>query len=237
MKLSRIIVPCMTFLLAAAPSLRADTVNVSVWEVPAFQNVPAPGSAIYGTAPTFSGTMSNAASVFNMNSSSGGNPLANYTVTSFLTSGGNTLTGTIGGATAMMTPLDTPMNCNTQGTPACVTDSLFEFSGPLNLTSSLALTVAHDDGFYVADNSNLGSPFCSFPAPTSQVNSPCMIPAGNYAQIDVFFAEVDGAPAIFGTIGPSLRIGEPPVPEPSSIALFGTGLIAAAGLLRRRLFS
>ncbi len=69
MKLSFASIPCLALLLAAAPGLHADTVNVSIWEVPAFQTVPVPGSSVYGTSPTYSGTISNASgSVFNMNS-------------------------------------------------------------------------------------------------------------------------------------------------------------------------
>jgi hypothetical protein len=113
MKLSLAAVTCMAVLLAAAPTLRADTVAVSVWEVPAFTSVPAPTSVVYTTAPSFVGTMTNpSGSVFNMNS----NGLTDYTVTSFLTSGGNPqalLTGNLASASAMTTPLDSPINCNT----------------------------------------------------------------------------------------------------------------------------
>jgi hypothetical protein len=215
----------MAALLAAAPSLRADTVSVSIWEVPAFQSVPVPGSAVYGTAPTYSGTLSNAGTVFNLNSTNGS---SDYQISNFLTSGGDTISAGLQGIT---TELNTPIGCHQSG-PACVTDSLFLFTGTLHLTSSLLVNIFHDDGFILTLN---GSTFFTAPDATSPENNSFTIPSGDY-NVGLYYAEVDGAPAVLTTNLP-LSNTPLPTPEPSSIALLGTGLLAAAGVVRRRLIS
>jgi hypothetical protein len=226
MKLLKFAVPCMAALLAAAPSLRADTVSVSIWEVPAFQSVPVPGSPVYTTAPTFTGTVSNTSgTVFNMNSTNGP---TDYQISNFLTSGGDTISAGLQGIT---TQLNTPNGCHQSG-PACVTDSLFLFTGTLALTSPLVVNIMHDDGFILTLN---GSTFFTAPDATSPENNTFTIPAGDY-NVGLYYAEVDGAPAVLTSNIP-LSNTLLPTPEPSSIALLGTGLLAAAGVVRRRLIS
>jgi hypothetical protein len=203
-------------------------------------SVPAPGSAIYSTTPTGTFTLSSpgSTSVFNMpltGTPNNNTPTPNYMIQNFLQSGGDMVLSPSAGFTAIATDyLDTPSGCNSL---TCTTVSLFRFTGDLDLTSALTFTIMHDDGFIASPDglTTFADPNCDTPAPTNMEMTTCMIPAGNYPNFTLYYAEVDGAPAALLANVPAGAPPPPPVPEPSSIALFGTGLLAAAGALRRRL--
>jgi PEP-CTERM motif len=233
MKLSRIVVPCMALLLAAAPSLRADTVFVQVWNVtPAIPggNVPSPGSSFYSNPVTYSNTLSNASgSVFNMASNNSGT--VGYTIGSFLTSGGDVLGSSPTGVDTAN--LNDPINCFLN----CNTSTIFKFTGLFNGGANPTnVTINSDDGvilFDVTTNTTL----CSNAAPQSEAPTACTIPGGPQI-LNLYYGEVEGPPADLSALSLNLQsVPTTPTPEPSSIALFGTGLLAAAGLVRRRLFS
>jgi hypothetical protein len=110
-------------------------------------------------------------------------------------------------------------------------------SGTLFLNAgNNSFEVAHDDGV-VLTVSGIGT-VVNAPGPTGEVTTPFNVfnpgAAGTFNFL-LNYAECCGAPAdlIF-------EVNNAPItstPEPSSIALFGTGLLAAAGIARRRLFS
>jgi len=226
------LIPCMSLLLAVAPLAHASTfsVNGSVWEIPAFQNVPVAGSSVYGTTPTATFTVSNTAAnnLFNFNSNNGP---ADYTLSNFLTSGGDSLSYATGSSHSGDS-LDTPGNCNSS---TCVTDDLFQFTGSTTLVNGTTYDFEHDDGLLLYLNGSLvvnaGGPTSATTTPFSVCASGCDAVGGTYSFV-LDYAEVDGAPAVLTTNLPLTS-----TPEPSSFILLGSGLFAAAGMVRRRLMA
>jgi hypothetical protein len=224
---------CSALLLAAVSTAHAVTFSVSgeVWEGGAPDNpgtVAPIGSSIYSTTPSAAFTVTNTAAtnLFNFNSNNAG---GDYTLSNFLTSGGDGLSYITGSGHA----------------GDSIDDDLFEFTGNTTLSSNTVYDFEHDDGLLLylngtlvvnqggptsAENTTLcvgspsGSPTCDF-----SIANP-----GGSESFSLLYAEVDGAPAVLETSLP--LTGPPPnlTPEPSSFIMLGSGLLAAAGMVRRR---
>lgn len=110
-----------------------------------------------------------------------------------------------------------------------ITGSLFLNAG------NNSLVVGHDDGavLNIAPFGNV----VNAPGPTSFSTSPFTVNAATAGMYNftLEYTECCGAPADL-----EFTVNDAPItstPEPSSFALFGTGLFAAAGIVRRRIFS
>lgn len=216
------LLPCLVAFVALtglSSSARADSfsVNGSVWEGGASSSVPAAGSPIYSTTPTATFTVSNTAAnnLFNFDSRVGSNNAANYSLSSFLTSGGDALVYATG---------------SSHGSDG-IDNDLFQFTGSTTLTNG-TYTVEHDDGFLLYLNGalvlNQGGPTAPTPFNFTVCASGCNAVAGTY-NFTLDYAEVFGPPAVLETSLPLTS-----TPEPSSFILLGSGLLAAAGVVRRR---
>lgn len=85
--------------------------------------------------------------------------------------------------------------------------------------------ITHDDGIYLYLN---GKQVISAGSPTAAELSTFKITTAGTYNFDLLYAEVNGAPGI-------LNFPAAATPEPSSFILLGSGLVSAAGLVRRRL--
>jgi hypothetical protein len=110
-------------------------------------------------------------------------------------------------------------------------NTLWEFSGTALFTNGEVFNVGHDDGTQMYVN---GVNVLSDPGPTSFALTPFTYTGTTGVfSFNFLYGELDGAPAVYET---NLESGGT-TPEPSSIVLLGTGLLAAAGVVRRRIFS
>ena len=206
---------------------------VQVWNVtPAIPggNVPDPSSSFYSNPVTYSNTLSNASgSVFNLASNNTGT--VGYTIGSFLLSNPGNTSGSSPTGVDTANLNDPSVNCFLN----CTTSTIFKFTGLFNGGANPTnITILSDDGVILFDVTT-GTTLCSNAAPQSEAPTACTIPGGPQI-LNLYYGEVEGPPAT--SLALNLQaVPTTPTPEPSSIALFGTGLLAAAGLVRRRLFS
>jgi hypothetical protein len=201
----------MAVLLAAAPLAHADIFSAIV-----YQGIPDPNNAA-DVANQGSGLASASFSIGALGIDFRSPPAA-YTVASFLNN--PTFSNQVHG----FNPSGIADNLE-----LVITGSLFLNAG------SNSLVVGHDDGA-VLNIAGFGN-VVNAPGPTSFSTSPFTVnaPSAGMYNFSLEYTECCGAPADL-----EFTVNNAPVtstPEPSSIALFGTGLFAAAGMVRRRIFS
>jgi hypothetical protein len=207
---------CMAVLLAAAPLSHADITSATVYET-----IPNPGNA---------GSSANmAASLPNANFSIGAlgidftSPPSAFTVQGFLNN--PTFSNQVNGFN-----------------PAGTADSIeLVITGTLFLNSgNNSFQVGHDDGVVLTMPGIGAGTFGNIvnqPGPTGFVTTPFNVlnpgAAGNFA-FTLDYSECCSPPADLLFAVNSAPVGAA-TPEPSSFVLFGSGLLAAAGIVRRRI--
>ena len=192
-------------------SAHAATISGNVWYglagggVGGVQNPP-PAST---PSATFTVTGS-ANTLFNFQANSGG---SNYFATPFLTSSGDTLNYLTGGNGSLN---------NTE----------FQFTGTASLTAGTTYIFYSDDGMELFLTGNGLNNFQEISSPIG-FSSFTVATTGLY-NFNLLYAEVAGAPAdLVNTSGNFTVVA--PTPEPSSIVMLGSGLLAGAGMIRRRI--
>lgn len=203
--------PCLVAFVALtglSSSARADSIaNGSVWE----------GATSYPNSLSTTAPSGTPTATFTVDATSGnvisfvGTGGSSYTLGGFLTSGGDSVNFLTGASHA----------------GDSINNDVFEFTGYVDLAPG-TYTITHDDGMYLWVNGVLE---INSGAPTAALGSQFTITTDTgFVPFELLYAEVNGSPAtLSGNIGHVA-----PTPEPSSIILLGSGLLAAAGVVRRR---
>jgi hypothetical protein len=244
MKLSRVLflVPLATLVLAGGPVVHAATVNGTVYESDTFFGFPLMNDLdffgdLFEALPTngiaaqesFTVTNSNPNNLFSFYLGAQSNDLG---LNGFLTAG----QGVVGGADGQSVTASSTTPLVLGGTS--VDNAVFDFTGQTYLVAGTTYSFYSDDGMYLcisASTSNClgvaGDTVISAGwAESATEHSFTVANSGDY-DFNLLYAETNGAPAeLEGNLGTLVA-----APEPSGLVLLGSGILAAAGMVRRRL--
>lgn len=221
------VLSCVSALLAIAPLAHADsTVNgyayYGVVNSGGSQSIPTAIPTQASADASFSVTGAN---IFNMYAPTNAAP--DYTLLGFLTNGTNDLPN---GNVVTFATGDSHAGDGLNNT-------LIVFYGDVTLTGGTTYGLTHDDGVVLYLNGS-STPTINAGGPTSADTSNFSVGSTETVPFILEYAEVDGAPAqLSTTVGLNLLGVNPVTPEPSSFVLLGSGLLAAAGMIRRRMMA
>lgn len=193
---------------AAAALLAGGMAHASTITGTVFTTAPYP--APLSPSQTPSGTNLGSFTVNQINFFSSGIPSSAYTVAGFLNSNGSVETG-LPASTAAMS----------------LNNKELQLMGNVSLVAGTTYTITHDDGIFLYLNGSNTCTICSG-SPTVAAGSSFSVGTTGTYSFDLLYAEVNGAPAV---------LDFPPTvtPEPSTFVLLGSGLLGAAGAVRRRM--
>jgi hypothetical protein len=211
------LLPCVALLLAVAPPAHAGVISATVYE---------------GATDT-----GNAADTSSLNET------ANYG-TFDVTSAGINYQSAVSSYSNLSLFLNSPTFLTTGGSfnpTGTVDNTFYVFTGQIYLNAgNNSFVIGHDDGIELAipgigyDSGITDAGATSFSTTPFNISNPGA--AGNY-NFTLNYGECCGAPADLEFAVNSQVIGNSVIPEPGSLWLLGTGLLAAVNMGRRRLLA